>query len=155
MTAPIYGVALVIAVTLCVIADRFPDYRAWFCVGVLTFFGTVFSALASSIFSPVPRYVFLCMINTAIWAGNPLTLSYTSTILGPVQPEVRAICLATINGCANLAQLYGTYILTASRAPEYSMGFIAYSVLFAVGASIYATAFFVYRKYPYKSVEAF
>lgn len=155
MTAPIYGVALVIAVTLCIIADKVPEYRAWFCSGVLLVFGMIFSALASRIFSYIPRYVFLCMINTGVWAGNPLTLSYTSTVLGPVQPEVRAICLATINAFANLAQLYGTYILTASAPPEYSMAFAVYAVLFGFGGLLYAVLFFVYRKYPYKAIEIF
>ena len=82
-----------------------------------------------------------------------LSLSYTSTVLGPVHPEVRAISLAIINGCANLAQLYGTYIFTAAAPPQYQMGFAVYSAIFAVGAGMYLSSFFIFRKYPYKQVN--
>lgn len=153
MTAPIYIVALVIAITLCIIADKFPEYRAIFTAGNLLIFGTVCSALTSSISAPAARYALLCFINTAVWCGNPLSLSYTSTVLGPVHPEIRAICLAIINGCANLAQLYGTYIFSVSEAPQYKMGFAVYSAIFAIGAGIYLGSFFLFRRWPYKHVE--
>ncbi|KAJ0132216.1 hypothetical protein HZ326_24704 [Fusarium oxysporum f. sp. albedinis] len=152
MTAPFYGVALVIAVTLCIVADKIPQYRALFTFSVLLIFGCLFSALAAAVHHPKARYAFLCFINTAVWSANPLSLSYTSTVLGPVQPEVRAICLAIINGFANLAQLYGTYIFTASMPPHYVMGFSVYSAIFAVGATIYLAAFFIFKKWPYTAV---
>lgn len=150
MTAPIYGVALVIAIVLCIIADKVPSFRAIFTAGVLLIFGTVFSALSTTVLQPQARYVFLCFINTAVWSANPLSLSYTSTVLGSVHPEVRAICLAIVNGFANLAQLYGTYIITASKAPQYRMGFSVYAAIFAVGALIYLASFFIFRRWPYK-----
>lgn len=153
MTAPFYGVALVIAVMLSIIADKLPSYRAIFTSAVLLFFGCFFSALSAGITSPAARYVFLCFINTAGWSANALSLSYTSTVLGPVEPEVRAICLAIINGMGNLAQLYGTYIFTSSKAPGYVMGFSVYSAIFAIGAVIYICLYFVFRKYPYKSTR--
>ncbi|KAH8748894.1 pantothenate transporter liz1 [Diaporthe sp. PMI_573] len=155
MTAPFYGVALVIAVTLCIIADKLPSYRAIFTSAVLLFLGCLFSALSAGITSPTARYVFLCFINAAVWSANPLSLSYTTTVVGPVQPEVRAICLAIVNGMGNLAQLYGTYIFTSSKAPGYVMGFSVYSAVFAVGAAIYLYCYFIFRKYPYKSVNTF
>ncbi|CAG9948689.1 unnamed protein product [Clonostachys rosea f. rosea IK726] len=128
MTAPIYGVALVIAVTLCIVADIVPNYRAIFTCGVLFFFGALFCALAAGIHHPKARYAFLCFINTAVWSANPLSLSYTT---------------------------YGTYIFTAATPPEYIMGFSVYAAIFAVGAAIYLGSFFIFRKYPYKPVEAF
>lgn len=154
MTAPLYGVALVIAVTLCVIVDRMPRYRPIFTMMVLLVCGTLFCGLATGITAPIPRYVFLCFINTAIWAGNPLALSYTSTVLGPVQPEVRAISLASINGMANLAQLYATEIFTISKPPLAIMGFGVFAGLFALGAMIYLVSFFVYERFPYKPAKA-
>lgn len=155
MTAPFYGVALVVAVTLCIIADKLPSYRAIFTSAVLLFFGCLFSALSAAITSPSARYVFLCFINAAVWSANPLSLSYTSIVLGPVEPEVRAICLAIVNGMGNLAQLYGTYIFTSSTAPRYVKGFTVYSAVFAVGAAIYFCLYFIFHKYPYKSVNTF
>jgi hypothetical protein len=35
------------------------------------------------------------------------------------------------------------------------MGFSVYAAIFAVGAAIYLGSFFIFRKYPYKPVEAF
>jgi MFS family permease len=144
MTAPLYGVALVVAIIACIIADKVPRWRAIFTMAVLLIFGTVFCALASVITASVPRYVFLCFINTAIWCGNPLALSYTSTVLGLAQPEVRA---------ANLAQLYATEIITVSKPPLAVMGFQVFSGLFAIGAMIYLACFFIYQKWPYKSTQ--
>lgn len=155
MTAPIYGVALVIAVTLCIVADKFPSLRAIFTCATLIFFGTLFSALSAGIYAPAARYAFLCFINSAVWSANPLSLSYTSTVLGPVEPEVRAICLAIINGGAHLAQLYVTYIFTHSEPPKYIMGFSVYAAIFAVGGGIYLSSLFVYRRWPYKPTVAY
>lgn len=56
--------------------------------------------------------------------------------MGPVKPVVRAICLAIVNGCANLAQIYGTYVFTVSKVPEYVLGFSVYVAIFAFGALI-------------------
>ncbi|KAF9871058.1 hypothetical protein CkaCkLH20_11475 [Colletotrichum karsti] len=151
MTAPIYGVALVIAIALCIVADKLPDYRAIFSSVVLFVFGTLFCALAAGIFTPVAKYMFLCFINTAVWAGNSLSLSYTSTVLGVVEPEVRAISLAVVNGFANLAQVYGTYIFTVSKPPQYVFGFAIYSAIFAVGGIIYLGSFFALRRWPYQA----
>lgn len=153
MTAPLYGVALVVAVIACVIADKVPRWRAIFTMAVLLIFGTVFCALASVITASIPRYIFLCFINTAIWCGNPLALSYTSTVLGLAQPEVRAISLASINGAANLAQLYATEIITVSKPPLAVMGFQVFSGLFAIGALIYLACFFIYQRWPYRSTQ--
>ncbi|KAI7775482.1 hypothetical protein LA080_006770 [Diaporthe eres] len=155
MTAPFYGVALVVAVAICIIADKLPSYRAIFTSAILLLFGCPFSALSAGITSPTTRYILLCFINTASWSANALSLSYFSTVLGLVEPEVRAICLAIINGMGNLAQLYGTYIFTSSKAPTFVMGFAVYSALFAIGAAIYLCSYFIFRKYPYKPVNTF
>ncbi|KAL4876778.1 major facilitator superfamily domain-containing protein [Aspergillus karnatakaensis] len=138
MTAPLYSIALAIAIPLYIIADRYPQYQGFYASSVLLVFGTIMSAVASRIHAPTARYVLLCFINTAVWSHI----------------HERAISLAVINGCANLAQLYGTDIFTVSEAPEYVMGFAAYSAVFAVGAMIYLAGHFVYRKWPYKVMEA-
>jgi hypothetical protein len=103
MTAPLYVVAFAIAVPTCIFADRIPAYRPVLgCVVLVA--GGLFCALAAGIYAYVPRYVFLCFINSAIWTGNPLALSFASTSLGPVESEVRAIGLAWINGLGNLVR---------------------------------------------------
>lgn len=106
MTAPLFVVAFAIAVPTCIFADRIPAYRPVIACVVMVL-GSVFCALSAGIYAYVPRYVFLCFINSAIWTANPLALSFASTSLAPVDSEVRAISLAWINGLGNLAQIYG------------------------------------------------
>lgn len=144
---------VVVAITLCIIADKVPKYRPIFTMAVLLIFGVIFCAISTAVTAPIPRYIFLCFINTAIWAGNPLALSYTSTVMGPLHPEVRAISLASINGMANLAQLYATEIFTVAKPPLAIMGFGIFAGFFAIGAMVYLASFFVYRKWPYKPTK--
>ncbi|CAN9236886.1 unnamed protein product [Alternaria sp. RS040] len=59
----------------------------------------------------------------------------------------------SINGAANLAQLYATEIITVSKPPLAVMGFQVFSGLFAIGAMIYLACFFIYQKWPYKSTQ--
>ncbi|PLB55492.1 pantothenate transporter liz1 [Aspergillus steynii IBT 23096] len=155
MTAPLYAVALSIAIPLCILADRVPRYQALFVTSVLLVFGTLMCVLSAAVHGATARYVFLCFVNTAVWAGNPLSLSYISMVLGPVQPEVRAISFAIINGCANLAQLYGTYIFTVAKPPGYTMGFAVYSGIMAFGAVTFLSSFYLFRRWPYKAIEVF
>ena len=150
MTAPLYCVAVAIAVPVCILADRIPSYRGCL-AGVVLTCGAIFCALGAGIQAYVPRYVFLCFINSAIWTANPLALSFASVSLGPVNPETRAISLAIINGCGNLAQLYGTALFPGSDAPKYLKGFGVYSGLMFVGAMLYLSAFFLFRKFPFKT----
>ncbi|KAI1625277.1 major facilitator superfamily domain-containing protein [Exophiala viscosa] len=74
MTAPIYLIALFVALPVCFFADRHPSKRGLMLVGTMAF-GCIFSALTTAIENFVARYVFLCFINSAIWTGNALGLS--------------------------------------------------------------------------------
>ncbi|CAG9950899.1 unnamed protein product [Clonostachys rosea f. rosea IK726] len=56
MTAPLFLVALVVAIPTCWVADRMPDKRIIFIVTALAV-GVIFDALAASIVSNVPRYI--------------------------------------------------------------------------------------------------
>ena len=114
-------------------------------------FGAIFCALATGIQAYIPRYVFLCFINSAIWTANPLALSLSSVSMGPVDLESRAISLAIINGWGNLAQIYGAAIFPTTDAPKYLKGFGVYSGLLFLGGMMYLSAFFLFRKYPFKS----
>ena len=71
--------------------------------------------------------------------------------MGPLDPETRAISLAFVNGMGNLAQIYGSYLFPAEDAPKYLKGFGAYAGLLAFGGGIYVTAFFLFRRSPFKS----
>lgn len=153
MTAPFYAVALAVAVPMCILSDKTPKYTAFYAASVLLVFGTLMCALSAGIHAHKARYVFLCFINTSVWAGNSLTLTYISSVLGPVHPEVRAISFAIVNGCANLAQLYGTYIFTVSKAPNHVLGFSAYAAILATGGLIFIISFFLFRRWPYQPTE--
>jgi MFS family permease len=153
MTAPLFVVALAIALPTCYFADTVPNKRAYL-VAIVLLFGTLFCALSAGITALVPRYVFLCFINSAIWTANPLALSYASTCLGSVDPETRAVSLAIINGAGNLAQLYGSALFPASSGPLYILGFSVYAGCMFLGAFLYLGSLFLFRKFPFKSVAA-
>ena len=148
MTVPLYVVAFAITVPTCIVADKIPSFRPVLAAAVLTM-GSLFCALTAGIYAYIPRYVFLCFINSAIWTANPLALSYASVSLGPLQPETRAICLAMINGMGNLAQIYGSYLFPKEDAPKYLVGFGTYAGLLAFGAAMYGSAWVLFRKYPF------
>ena len=149
MTAPLFVVAFVIAVPTCIFADRIPAYRPILaCVALIL--GSLFCALSAGIYAYVPRYVFLCFINSAIWTANPLALSFASTSLAPVDSEVRAISLAWINGLGNLAQIYGAYLFPSTDKPKYLKGFSAYAGILFFGAFLYLSMFVLFRRSPFK-----
>ena len=149
MTVPTYVVVLPVAITLCICADKTPGYRGIY-IGAVLAFGVIFFALSAGIMAYVPRYVFLCFINISIWSANPLGLSFASTTFGPLEPEVKAICLAIMNGFGNLAQVYGAYLFPSTDAPQYLKGFATYAGILTVGAMLYVTAHFVFRRLPLK-----
>lgn len=71
--------------------------------------------------------------------------------MGPLDPETRAVSLALVNSMGNLAQIYGSYLFPSTDAPKYLTGFGSYAGLLALGAAIYASAFFLLRKSPFTS----
>lgn len=82
MTAPLYVVVLPVSITLCIIADRTPNFRPLYLCAVLCM-GGLFSALIAGILNYKARYVFLCFVNISMWSANPLALSFASTTFGP------------------------------------------------------------------------
>ena len=150
MTVPLYVIAFAVAVPTCIFADRIPSYRPILALIALVI-GSLFCALTAGIYAYIPRYVFLVFINTAIWTANPLALSFASVSMGPLHPETRAISLALVNAFGNLAQIYGSYLLPAEDAPKYLKGFGTYAGLLMVGAGIYGSAFFLFRRSPFKA----
>jgi MFS family permease len=151
MTAPLFVVALVIALPVCYFADRMVNRRAFLAAVVLSV-GAIFCAVSAGVTAYVPRYVFLCFINSAIWTANPLALSYASTCLGPVDPETRAVALAIINGAGNLAQLYGSALFPSKDAPMYVLGFSVYAGCMFVGAMLYIASYFLFKRFPFKAI---
>lgn len=153
MTAPLYLVALFVALPVCWFADRHPEYRAVI-AAVVMMVGCLFSALTAGIHNFVARYIFLCFINSAIWTANALGLSFATTSLASVDTEVRAISLAVMNGLGGLAQLYGSAVFPASDAPKYTVGFSTFAATFFFGGAMYLTAHFLFRRHPFKSSSA-
>lgn len=77
MTAPLFVVALVIAIPTCILADHMSTRQGYlanrsFFVSVVLLTGAVFCALAAGIHAYVPRYVFLCFINSVSLTSPPL-----------------------------------------------------------------------------------
>ena len=150
MTVPLYVVAFAIAVPTCIVADRIPERRPLLAAIVLVL-GALFCALTAGIYAYIPRYIFLCFINSAIWTANPLALSYASVSMGPLHPETRAISLAVVNGMGNLAQIYGSYLFPSEDAPKYLTGFGTYAGLLIFGAGVYCAAYVLFRRSPFKA----
>lgn len=149
MTAPLYVVALIIAVPVCWYADKISPYRpviAAISLGI----GAVFCALTAGIRQYTARYVFLCFVNSAAWTAAPLGLSFSATSLASCDPETRAISLAIIVICGTCGQFWGTALYPASDAPAYLTGFSACSALLAVSAALYLLAFVMLRRFPFK-----
>jgi hypothetical protein len=64
-----------------------------------------------------------------------------------MDPEVRAIALALMNGMGNLAQIYGAYLFPSDDKPKYLMGFGVISGMLGFGVCVYTTMFFLARKW--------
>ncbi|RSL96487.1 hypothetical protein CEP52_011442 [Fusarium oligoseptatum] len=122
MTSPIYFTAFAIAVPCCIMADRWPRRRVYFVTSAM-FMGTVFCILMTTVMVDVPRYIFLCFLTACIWTANPIAESFASSSMASIKPEVRAISLAFINSMANLAQIYGSYLMPSWDAPRHAIGF--------------------------------
>ncbi|KIX09213.1 uncharacterized protein Z518_00292 [Rhinocladiella mackenziei CBS 650.93] len=150
MTAPLYVVALAISIPLSILADKYSTARSLF-VSAIMLTGGIFCGLAMGIQTYVPCYVFLCFINSAIWAGSPIALSYASSSLGPVDTETRAISLGIINGLSQLAQVYGSALFPSADAPAYYKGFGTYTGLCVLGATVSGIGHFLLQKYPYRA----
>jgi uncharacterized membrane protein YedE/YeeE len=83
------------------------------------------------------RYVLLVVMAAGLWASNALSLSFASSTFGDMDPEVRAIALALMNGMGNLAQIYGAYLFPSDDAPKYLLGFGVISGMLGVGVITY------------------
>ncbi|KAJ3523095.1 hypothetical protein NM208_g12581 [Fusarium decemcellulare] len=152
MTCPIYFAAFAIAVPCCIMADRWPRRRVYF-VTTATFMGTVFCILMTTVMVDVPRYIFLCLLTACIWTANPIAESFASSSMASIKPEVRAISLAFINSMANLAQVYGSYLMPSWDAPRHAIGFGTFAGLLFTGGCIYAGAMVVLMRRPFVSVQ--
>lgn len=149
MTAPLYVVALALSIPLSILADKFPSRRGLFIAGIMSV-GTLFCGLATGIRAYVPRYVFLCLINSAIWCGAPIALANAASKLGPVDPETRAVSLGIVNGLSQLAQVYGSALFPSKEAPAYVKGFGTSTALFFVGACVALAGHILLKRYPYR-----
>jgi MFS family permease len=135
MTVPIYCVALVIALTLGVVADK-TRQKAYVvlgacCLSVLSFVICVATTNAHV------KYAFICFGGAGVWTAVPVFLSWMVTMFEG--REKRAICIAIINGFGNLASVYGSFFWPAGDAPRYVRGFAVTTAL--MGAAGCAVAF--------------
>jgi hypothetical protein len=150
MTAPLFLTAAVIAIPVCIVIDRAPYWRG-FSISVVLLIGSIFCAVGAGLYAYVPRYVFLCFINSAIWTANPLALSFATVSMAEINPETRAINVAIINACGNIAQLYGSAVFPDSDAPKYIEGFSVYAAMLFFGGCLYLTIWLLLKKFPFRA----
>lgn len=116
--------------------------------------GALFCILIIVILTDVPRYIFLCFLTACIWTANPLAESFASSSMASIKPETRAISLAFINSMANLAQIYGSYLMPSWDAPRHAIGFGTFAGLLFTGGCIYSLAMVLLTRYPFASVQS-
>ncbi|KAF3935829.1 hypothetical protein ABW19_dt0208510 [Dactylella cylindrospora] len=75
----------------------------------------------------------------ALWTSNGTGLSHG----GNMEPEVRAVALAFMNGMGNLASIYGAYLFPGEDAPKYIMGFSVTTAMCGVGVVAYGASHFL------------
>jgi MFS family permease len=119
MTVPVYTVALVIALTLGISADR-TGHKAYHTMGACAM-GCVSFIICATVSDFKVRYVFICFGGAGIWSATPLFLSWMVTMFEG--REKRAISIALINGFGNLASVYGSFLWPSNEAPGYKTGF--------------------------------
>ena len=137
MTVPIYGAAFVCTAVSGYFGDKVPQYRGIIIAGWLTF-SMVCAIVVCVVYNFTARYVLLVLMASGLWATNAGSLSYASSSIGDMPPEVRGISLAVINALANLAQIYGSYLFPSEDEPKYIRGFGAIAAMLFVGVAIYA-----------------
>jgi sugar phosphate permease len=150
MTAPLYICALPAAILLSVLGDRHPSRRAYYLAFTMAL-GAVFSAITAGVTDFTARYVLLCFLNMGLYCTVPLALSFSTTKMGPVEPEIRAIALAWMSALGNLAQVYNSYVWPDRDAPRYLTGFCTYAALLFFGASLYFGGELWFRRKPLRT----
>ncbi|PSN75238.1 pantothenate transporter liz1 [Corynespora cassiicola Philippines] len=136
MTVPIYAVAFVCTAITGYYADKIPAHRglviaAWLAFSLIT------SICVCVVYDFKARYALLVLMAAGLWASNAIALSFAGATCGSLQPEVRAIALALINGMGNLAQIYGAYLFPTEDKPKYLMGFGVISGMLGFGIVVY------------------
>lgn len=145
MTVPIYGVAFVCTAITGYLTDKAIRFRGLVIAGWLTV-SVICSVIICVCYNFVARYVLLVIMASGLWATNALSLSYTSSTLGSMPNETKAIGLAFVNCLGNLAQIYGAYLFPSNDAPKYLMGFGVISGLCSVSVVTYAVLYAVLRR---------
>ncbi|KAK2757234.1 hypothetical protein FQN54_004748 [Arachnomyces sp. PD_36] len=136
MTVPIYGSAFVCTAVSGYFGDKVPQWRGVIIAAWLTF-SMICAIVVCAVYDFTARYVLLVLMASGLWATNAAALSYSSSSIGDMPPEVRGISLAVINGLANLAQIYGSYLFPSSDEPKYIRGFSAIAAMLFLGVATY------------------
>ncbi|KAL6709805.1 hypothetical protein ACN47E_000590 [Coniothyrium glycines] len=136
MTVPIYAVAFVCTAVTTYFADSIANHRG-LVISAWLAFAMVTSILVCVIYDFTARYVLLVLMAAGFWSSNAVSLSFSSSTFGSMDPEVRAIAIALVNAMGNLAQIYGAYLFPDNDKPKYLMGFGVISGMLGFGACVY------------------
>ena len=128
------------------VGDKVPQWRGIIIACWLSF-SMVTSIIVCAVYNFTARYVLLVLMAAGLWASNAMSLSFASSCFATMDPEVRAIALALMNGMGNLAQIYGAYLFPSDDKPKYLMGFGVISGMLGFGVCVYTTMFFLARKW--------
>ena len=104
MTVPIFAVAFVCTAVTGYFCDKIPQWRGLVIAGWLTV-SLVTSLIVCTVYNFTVRYAMLVLMAAGLWSSNALSLSFAASTFGSMDAETRAVALATVNGCGNLAQV--------------------------------------------------
>lgn len=150
MTAPLYVVVLPVAVALSWIADRHPARRTYYLAGMMLF-GALFAAITAGVHVALPRYVLMCFLNMGLYSTVPLALSFATTAMGTVQPEVRSVALGIMTGYGHVCQVATTYLWPDADQPWYTKGFATHAGILGFGAALYLLTHLWIARFPLKA----
>ncbi|KAM7205464.1 MFS general substrate transporter [Naviculisporaceae sp. PSN 640] len=145
MTVPIWAVALVWSIGICIIADRMPDRRVLI-MGLMTAYSMVITIAVCCIYGYVARYVLLIIMATGVWSMLPLGASFVATTFRDMPPEARAIAVACTGAAAQAGNIYGAYLFPAEAAPKYLFGFGTIAGTQFVAALLYFCIYYFLRQ---------
>jgi MFS family permease len=147
VVVPIYAVAFCSVLVAGYFNDKYPQYRGVMIATSLAF-ASISSIVVCAVYNATARYVLLVFMATGLLTANASSLAFSSSTLGAMRQEARAVSLAFINAMAGFSGIYGAYLFPSEDGPKYIMGFAVISALAAVGMMTYGTAHFLFRKYP-------
>ncbi|KAM7223123.1 Major facilitator superfamily domain containing protein [Rhypophila decipiens] len=145
MTVPIWIVALVWSIGICIIADRMHASRALF-ISVSMGYAMIMTVAVCCVYGYVERYALLIIMATGVWSTLPIGSSFAATTFRDMAPEARAIAVACTSAGSQVGNIYGAYLFPAEAGPKYLFGFGTIAGTQCLGSLVFFCIFILLRR---------